>query len=245
LLVKNASATGNQQPATKEGSMANKSRGIVFLGAPGAGKGTQAVMVAKDLDVPHISSGDLFRDHLKRGTELGKLAQTFMDKGELVPDDVTIGMVKERLGQPDCLNGFILDGFPRTVPQAEALDAALAEMGKCISLVPYLRVRESMLMERLTHRWTCKACGAVFPYEAQPPRTGCKKEHCDGDLYQRADDNPETQKRRIEVYMKQTAPLITYYRQRGLLIELSGEHTIDYVYRILQDAIAISKYCGE
>ena len=154
-------------------------------------------------------------------------------------------MVKERLSQPDCENGFILDGFPRTVPQAEALDEVLAEIGKCVSLVPYLRVRESMLMERLTHRWTCRACGAVFPYQAQPPREGCKRDVCDGELYQRADDNPETQKRRIEVYMAQTAPLIAYYRAKGQLIELSGEHTIDFVHRILSDAIAISRFCGD
>lgn len=223
--------------------MTDSPRGVVMLGAPGAGKGTQAVLLARDMRIPHISSGDLFRENLKNGTPLGKLAQQFMDRGELVPDDVTVGMVRDRLSHADCANGFILDGFPRTIPQAEALERTLVEMDRCVTIVPYLRVRESMLIERLSHRWTCRACGAVFPYEAMPPREGCKKDVCDGDLYQRADDNPETQKRRIEVYLANTAPLIDYYRSKGVLVEISGEHEIDFVHRTLVDVVQNSR-CG-
>ena len=222
--------------------MEDTAHGIVMLGAPGAGKGTQAVLLAKDLLIPHISSGDLFRENLKNGTPLGKLAQQYMDRGELVPDDVTVAMVRARLDQPDCVGGYILDGFPRTIPQAESLEHTLGEMARRVTIVPYLRVRESMLIERLSHRWTCRACGAVFPYEAIPPREGCKKTQCDGELYQRADDNPETQKRRIEVYLANTAPLIEYYRDQGLLVEISGEHEIDFVHRTLVDAVQNARY---
>lgn len=217
--------------------------GIVLLGAPGAGKGTQAVLLAKDLNVAHISSGDLFRDNIKGQTELGMLAKQYIDRGELVPDEVTINMVRDRLNRPDCAEGFILDGFPRTIAQAHALDALLAQIGRCITVVPYIRVRERMLMERLSHRWTCRDCSAVFSYESLPPRTGCKKEVCTGELYQRSDDNPETQARRIRVYEEQTAPLIGYYNERNLLVELNGEHTIEYVYSALRQVVEQGKEC--
>lgn len=218
--------------------------GIVLLGAPGAGKGTQAVLLSKDLRIPHISSGDLFRENIKNQTELGKLAQQYLDRGDLVPDEVTIGMVRERLSRPDTASGFILDGFPRTIAQADALEALLQELGKCITIVPYIRVRERMLMERLSHRWTCRDCGAVFSYESLPPREGCKKDVCTGELYQRSDDNPETQARRIRVYQEQTAPLIDYYRARGLLREVNGEHTISYVHHLLLELIKTSHQCN-
>ncbi|MFN3704865.1 MAG: adenylate kinase [Thermoflexales bacterium] len=207
--------------------------GIVLLGAPGAGKGTQAVLLSRRLNIPHISSGDLFRENLRNQTPLGELARQYMERGELVPDEVTIAMVRERLSRPDCANGFILDGFPRTIAQADALEVLLKESGKAITLAPWIRVRERMLMERLSHRWTCRDCGAVFSYESLPPREGCKKEVCTGELYRREDDNPEVQAKRIQVYNEQTAPLIDYYRARGLLVEINGEHTIEYVHRLL------------
>lgn len=211
--------------------------GLILIGAPGAGKGTQAVLLSKALGVVHISSGDLFRENITSGTDLGKLAKSYIDRGELVPDEVTIGMVRDRLSQPDCAAGFILDGFPRTVPQADALDGVLAQLNKRVTLVPYIRVRDTMLLERLTHRWTCRACGAVFGAMSLPPRDGCKQDVCDGELYRRPDDNPETQRRRIDVYLKSTAPLIEYYKARGLVAEISGEHTVEHVHRIVLDAV--------
>jgi adenylate kinase len=217
--------------------------GIVLLGAPGSGKGTQAVRLSRELSISHISSGELFREGMAAGTELGRLARTYIDRGELVPDEVTVGMVEERLNQPDCINGFILDGFPRTLPQADALEAALGKNGKCITCVPYIRVRERMLMERLSHRWTCRDCGAVFAYESLPPRTGCKKDVCDGELYQRSDDNSETQRRRLQVYLEQTAPLIGYYWAKKVLIEINGEYQIEYVHGLLHKAVMAAKSC--
>jgi adenylate kinase len=216
--------------------------GIVLLGAPGSGKGTQAVTLALALGIPHISTGDLFRENLKKQTPLGKLAKGYMDCGELVPDEVTVAMVKERLQETDCANGFILDGFPRTVPQADALNRVLAGMGKSITVAPYLRVRDSVLLERLSNRWTCRACGAVFPAFAPIPgpgqkRDGCKKDVCDGELYRRPDDSPETQQRRIKVYGEQTAPLIEYYTQRGLLAEINGEQGVDAVQAALHEQV--------
>ena len=217
--------------------------GIVLLGAPGAGKGTQAVLLARDLDVAHISSGDLFRENIKAQTDLGKLAKQYIDRGELVPDEVTIEMVRDRLARPDCANGFILDGFPRTIKQADALNVLLRELDRCITVVPFIRVRERMLMERLSHRWTCRDCGAVFSYESLPPREGCKKEVCSGELFQRSDDIPETQARRIRVYEEQTAPLVDYYRTAGLLREVNGEHTIEYVHQLLTQSVLDGETC--
>jgi adenylate kinase len=209
--------------------MDSRGYGIVLLGAPGSGKGTQAASLASALDIPHISTGDLFRENLKRGTPLGILAKSYMDRGELVPDDVTVGIVRERLSRPDSANGFILDGFPRTIAQAEALDKVLAEMGKRVTVAPYLRVHDDVLLERLSNRWTCRACGAVFNKYSPPPREGCKKEVCDGELYRRPDDEPETQRNRIRVYNEQSAPLIDYYGKRGLLAEVCGEQTVEAV----------------
>jgi adenylate kinase len=213
------------------------------LGAPGAGKGTQAVLLAKDLDVAHISSGDLFRENIKAATDLGRLAKQYIDRGELVPDEVTIEMVRDRLSRPDCANGFILDGFPRTIKQADALNVLLKELDRCITVVPFIRVRERMLMERLSHRWTCRDCGAVFSYESLPPREGCKKDVCTGELFQRSDDNPETQARRIRVYEEQTSPLVEYYRASGHLREVNGEHTIEYVHQLLNQIVMDGQGC--
>ncbi|MGQ9567166.1 MAG: adenylate kinase [Anaerolineae bacterium] len=215
---------------------------IVLLGAPGAGKGTQAELLQGDFGLAHISSGDLFREHLKRGTPLGQLAQSYMDRGELVPDDVTVAMVRERLQEPDCRAGAILDGFPRTVAQAEALDALLEAMGERICAVPYVKVSQDVLLERLSGRWTCRQCGAVYHVLYHPPKVAGVCDECGGPLYQRPDDTPETQRRRIAVYLEQTAPLIAHYQARGLLVEVDGERPIEEVHAALRKAIENS--CG-
>ena len=202
---------------------------IVLLGPPGVGKGTQAEKVAGNTRLPHISSGDLFRENIKKGTPLGKLAESYMNKGELVPDDVTIGMIRERLSCPDCKRGALLDGFPRTVVQAEALSKLLAEFSGQVSAVPYITASEKTLVERLSGRWTCTAQGHVFHEKHNPPK---KAGVCDLDgskLVQRDDDREETVKRRIQVYFDQTAPLIAYYRERGVLAEVDGAQPIDKV----------------
>jgi adenylate kinase len=200
---------------------------IVLLGPPGVGKGTQAKLVAESTGLPHISSGDLFRENIKNETELGKLAQSFMNKGELVPDDVTISMIRDRLSRPDCKDGALLDGFPRTTVQAEALEKLLAEFGGKVNFVPYITAPEATLIERLSGRWTCKAQGHVFHEKHNPPK---KSGVCDLDgseLYQRDDDKSGTVTRRIQVYFAQTAPLIAYYRERNLLFEINGARPIE------------------
>ena len=202
---------------------------IVLLGPPGVGKGTQAEIIAKTTGLPHISSGDLFRENIKEATGLGKLAQSFISKGELVPDDVTIGMIRDRLRRPDCKAGALLDGFPRTTVQAEALEKLLAEFGGSVNYVPYISAVEGTLIERLSGRWTCKAQGHIFHEKFNLPK---KPGVCDLDgseLYQRDDDKAETVTRRIQVYFAQTAPLIAYYRQRGLLSEINGARPIEQV----------------
>jgi adenylate kinase len=202
---------------------------IVLLGPPGVGKGTQAEIIAKATGLPHISSGDLFRENIKNATKLGQLAQSFMNKGELVPDDVTISMIRDRLSRPDCREGALLDGFPRTTVQAEALEKLLAEFGGRVNYVPYIAASEGILVERLSGRWTCKAQGHIFHEKYNPPK---KPGVCDLDgseLYQRDDDKAETVIRRIQVYFAQTAPLIAYYRERGLLSEIDGARPIEQV----------------
>lgn len=210
---------------------------VILLGAPGAGKGTQAELLRKKLNIPHIASGELFREAIGRGTELGILAKSYIDRGELVPDDVTIAMIMERLSRRDCEKGAILDGFPRNVRQAEAFEEALAEEGKAISVVPYIKVSEETLLARLAGRWTCRDCGAVYHALFDPPREEGRCDECGGELHQRSDDTPETQRRRIEVYLSQTAPLIDYYRRRGLLKEIDGEGSIEEVQSELLRAI--------
>jgi adenylate kinase len=202
---------------------------IILLGPPGAGKGTQAQAISETLRLPHISSGDIFRENLKKETELGKLAAGFMNKGELVPDDVTIAMIRERLSRPDCQAGALLDGFPRTPAQAVALSKMLQDMGGQVTAVPYISVTEPVLIERLTGRWTCRQAGHIFHEKYNPPQ---KPGLCDFDgseLYQREDDKAETVTRRIRVYLEQTKPLIDYYQQLGLLIEVDGTLPIEQV----------------
>lgn len=200
---------------------------VVLMGGPGAGKGTQAKRLEKALGLPQIATGDLFRENLKNVTELGRLAQSYMDAGELVPDEVTVAMVKERLSRQDAINGAILDGFPRTLSQADALAKLLADMGAAVNVVPYIHVKPELLLKRLAGRWTCKVCGHVYHILFSPPeRPGI----CDLDgseLYQRDDDTEETQRRRIQVYFRQTAPLLDYYRDQGLLVEVDGDQSIE------------------
>jgi adenylate kinase len=194
-------------------------------------------MLSEALGIAHVSSGELFREHLNNETDLGKLAQSYMDRGELVPDDVTIAMVMDRLARSDCAAGAILDGFPRTLPQAEALDLALAAKGRRIAIAPYIRVDESLLLARLGGRWTCKRCGAVYHELFNPPQVAGVCDVCGGTLYQRADDTPETHKRRIDVYFGQTRPVIDHYRAAGVLVEIDGEPDVDTVYGALLGAV--------
>jgi len=209
---------------------------IVLLGPPGAGKGTQAEVISESLKLVHVSSGDIFRENLKNETDLGKLAQGFMNRGELVPDDVTIAMIRERLLRPDCVNGAVLDGFPRTPAQANALEGMLKDLGGNVRRVPYINVPSEVLIERLSGRWTCQQ-GHVYHTVFNPPQVPGKCDVDGLDLYQREDDQPATVERRIRVYLEQTSPLIEYYRGRGLLSEVDGTQTIDKVTADLLAAI--------
>jgi len=199
----------------------------VLLGPPGAGKGTQAKIISEKLGLAHISSGDIFRENIKNQTELGKQAVEFINRGDLVPDDLTIEMIRERLARPDCANGALMDGFPRTPAQAKAFDGMLPGGG--VEMVPYIQVGEDELVRRLSGRWVCRAGGHVYHVAFNPPK---QPGICDVDgseLYQREDDKRETVQRRIRVYFEQTAPLIDYYRERDLLVEVNGEQDIDAV----------------
>lgn len=201
---------------------------VVLLGPPGAGKGTQAKILAEKLGLNYISSGDLFRENLNNQTELGVLAQTFMSKGELVPDDVTIAMVKERLTRPDCAKGAVLDGFPRTPAQAQALETMLNELGGQVNVVPYISVPAEVLIERLSGRWMSQS-GRVYHALHNPPVVKWVDDVDGTPLYQRDDDKPETVRHRIEIYLDQTSPLIDHYRNLGLLVEIDGTQEIDEV----------------
>ena len=202
---------------------------LVLLGGPGAGKGTQAERLSENLGIPQVSTGDLFRENLKKETDLGLLPKGYMERGELVPDQVTVGMVRERLGRPDAKDGVILDGFPRTIAQAEALGQLLDELGKELAAVPSIDVPEKVLLARLAGRRTCRSCGAMYHDLFSPAQEPGLCDKCGGELYQRPDDTPETQKHRIEVYFEQTAPLIDYYRDKGLLVEVDGQPGIDEI----------------
>ncbi|MGC8856893.1 MAG: adenylate kinase [Anaerolineae bacterium] len=210
---------------------------IVLLGPPGVGKGTQAKILAEKTGLVHVSSGDLFRENLKNQTELGKLAKSYMDKGELVPDDVTIAMIRERLSRPDCQAGAILDGFPRTPKQAEALEKMLVEFHGHVDCVPYIFAEPAVLIERASGRWTCRANGHIYHEKFNPPK---QPGICDVDgseLYQRDDDKVETVTRRIQVYLEQTAPLVEYYRQHGRLVQINGAQSVEQVTADLMAAL--------
>lgn len=210
---------------------------IVLLGPPGVGKGTQAKILSEQSGLAHISSGDLFRENLKNQTELGKLAQTYMTKGELVPDDVTIAMIRERLARPDCQAGAILDGFPRTPAQADALENMLGEFDGHVDVVPFITAAEQVLVDRLTGRWTCRENGHIFNEKFNPEKVRGVCDFDGSELYQRDDDKAETVKRRVDVYLEQTSPLIQYYRDRGKLVEIDGTQSIDQVTEGLLQAV--------
>lgn len=214
---------------------------IVMLGAPGVGKGTQARLIADRFGFPHISSGDLFRENIKNETELGKTAQEYMNKGELVPDDITIEMVRERFSQPDCTMGAVLDGFPRTSAQADDLDKLLEEFQTTVTVVPYIKVDESVLVKRLTGRLTCRENGHIFHKEFNKPKQDGICDQDGSELYQREDDSEETVTNRINVYMKQTVPLIEYYKKAGVLHEINGEQPIEKVTDALLDILPFEK----
>ena len=203
---------------------------VILLGAPGAGKGTQAVRLAKRYNIPHISTGDIFRSNIKERTPIGIVAKSYIDKGQLVPDEVTIQIVKERLEKDDCKNGYLLDGFPRTVSQAEALDG-FSEIDSVVNIdVPLHK-----LMRRITGRRVCGKCGESYHIDYLDGSTSCRK--CDGELIQRADDNEETVGKRLEVYEKQTAPLIDHYKSKGKLIDVDGDGDIDSVFAAIVERL--------
>ncbi|MGD8457664.1 MAG: adenylate kinase [Anaerolineales bacterium] len=206
---------------------------LVILGAPGAGKGTQARRISETMGIPHISSGDIFRENINNQTKLGVTASAYINRGELVPDDVTIGMIKERLSRSDCEKGAVLDGFPRTRPQAESLDEILSEFHGKVDVVPYIKVEDEVLIERLTGRWTCRENGHIFHELFNPPKVAGVCDFDGSELYQREDDKRETVSNRIKVYMEQTAPLIAYYKDSGVLVEIDGVHPIDEVFENL------------
>jgi adenylate kinase len=210
---------------------------IILLGAPGAGKGTQAVMMVEKLGLVQVASGDLFRKALAEKTELGMKAKTYMDKGQLVPNEITIQMVLDRLEAPDVKKGAILDGFPRNLEQARALDKALAEKSKAIDYVVYIKVSEEELLKRLGGRWICRQCQAPYHEVDSPPKQKGVCDRCGGELYQRDDDKPATVKKRLEVYFAETSPLIDYFRQAGKLLEINGEGSVAAVNRKILAAL--------
>ena len=210
---------------------------IILLGAPGAGKGTQAVMLAEKLKLVQVASGDLFRKALQQETELGKKAKSYMEKGQLVPDEITVKMLLGRITAPDCTKGVILDGFPRTLEQAKALDKALAAQGNGIDRVLYIKVSNKELLRRLSGRWICRNCQAPYNIVEMPPKIAGKCDRCGGELYQRADDTEETARKRLDVYFSQTMPLIEYYTKTSKLVEVNGEQGIEAVGRDLIAAL--------
>jgi len=202
---------------------------LILMGPPGAGKGTQAERIVEEFNIPHISTGDAFRAAMKQGTPLGVKAKEFVDAGLLVPDEVTIGIVRERLQQDDCKSGFMLDGFPRTISQAEALDDILKSLGTQIDHVVNLKVDRGLLLARLTGRRICRSCGATYHELFNPPAKPGVCDKCGGELYQRSDDTEEKVGTRLDEYTNKTAPLLAYYEDKGLLRELNGERDIDEV----------------
>lgn len=212
---------------------------IIMLGAPGAGKGTQAIILAEKLNIPHISTGDIFRANIKNGTELGKKAKEFMDKGLLVPDELTVDLVKDRIQKDDCNNGFILDGFPRTIPQAEFLDNSMKNMGIELDAVLNVDVKDEVILNRLSGRRTCPACGATFHISFNKPKVEGICDACGAKLMQRDDDKEETILQRLDTYHNQTEPLVEYYTSKGKLVTADGHGTLEETIKEVQKALGI------
>lgn len=206
---------------------------LIMLGAPGAGKGTQAKKIAEKYNIPHISTGDIFRANIKNGTELGQKAKTYMDQGLLVPDELVVDLVMDRFAQPDCENGYVLDGFPRTIPQAEALDAALEKAGAKIDYAINVEVPDENIINRMSGRRACVACGATYHLVHIPPKKEGVCDNCGKELILRDDDKPETVKKRLDVYHEQTQPLIDYYTKKGALVEVDGTVDMEEVFNAI------------
>lgn len=199
---------------------------LILLGLPGAGKGTQAALLAERTGIAHITSGGIFRENISQETELGRKVKPYVEKGLLVPDELTIGMLLDRIARDDVRKGFVLDGFPRNVDQAKALDEALSREGKAIDIALYISVSIDELVRRLGGRWNCRSCGAVYHEQSKPPQAGGVCDNCGGELYQREDDNPDVVRTRIDVNLKETEPLLDYYRRAGKLVEVAGERDV-------------------
>ena len=210
---------------------------VIMLGAPGAGKGTQAKKLAAEYSIPHISTGDIFRANIKEGTELGKKAKAYMDAGQLVPDELVCDLVVDRIQQDDCKNGYLLDGFPRTIPQAEALDAAVEKLGKKIDYAVNIDVPDDNIINRMSGRRACVGCGATYHIVFNPPKVEDVCDVCGKSLILRDDDKPETVKTRLDVYHAQTQPLIDYYAGRGVLVTVDGTQNMDKVFADIKDIL--------
>jgi len=215
---------------------------LILMGPPGAGKGTQAALLVKQFAIPHISTGDMFRQAMQQGTELGLKAKTFMDAGTLVPDEVTIGIVRERLTLPDCAGGFLLDGFPRTTVQAGALQQLLLDMQRPLNAVVNIQVADATLIQRLSGRLVCRQCGFTYHEQFSPPRVAGCCDQCGGEVYQRSDDTGPTVAKRLAVYQEQTQPLISFYEREGILVAIEGEQAVEKVFAdILQGLAAVGR----
>jgi len=210
---------------------------IVLMGPPGAGKGTQAELITTDYPIPHISTGDMLREAVNKGTELGQKAQEYMNEGKLVPDEVTIGIVEERLSQKDCDKGFLLDGFPRTVNQAEALDDVLLKKGKTIEIAINIAVPDQVLIDRMAGRISCKKCKTVYNLKTNPPAKAGICDKCGSELIQRDDDKGEVVKKRLQVYLDQTNPVLDYYKEKNILYNLDGNQDTNLVYVSIKKAL--------
>ena len=214
---------------------------IILLGPPGAGKGTQAAGIIEKYEIPHISTGDIFRKNIKEGTDLGKKAKEYIDQGLLVPDELTVGLVSDRLNQDDCKNGFMLDGFPRNVSQAQHLDAYLTDTSITLDKVINIEVDKDILVGRAVGRRICKSCGATYHVEFNPPKVEGVCNVCQGELYQRADDTEETVSKRIQVYLDETRPLVEYYTKQSIIANINGQQSIETVFEDIQNALGCDK----